>query len=55
MDGIFQLDLITQRVLSAHIKNLTDELARALAENEVQRKRIAELEAPPPAETKADA
>lgn len=52
MDGINQLDLITQRVLSLQVKTLTDELAQAMAEIQQTRKRIAELEAPP-AETKA--
>jgi hypothetical protein len=51
MDGINQLDLITQRVLSLHVKNLSDELDRAQAEIEQAKKRIAELEAPPPAKT----
>lgn len=52
MDGINQLDLITQRVLSLQVKTLTDELGQATAELEQARKRIAELEtptkAPPP-------
>lgn len=55
MDGINQLDLITQRVLSLQVKNLTDELGRAQDEIDQARKRIAELEAPPADETKAAA
>lgn len=52
MDGINQLDLITQRVLSLQVKNLTDELGQAQAEIEQAHKRIAELEeAPSPAKT----
>lgn len=45
MDGINQLDLITQRVLSLQVKTLTDELGKAMAELEQAQKRIAELEA----------
>ena len=54
MDGINQLDLITQRVLSLHAKNLEDQLQGKMAELEAAQKRIAELEAPPPAETKGE-
>ncbi|TIV83788.1 MAG: hypothetical protein E5V64_06380 [Mesorhizobium sp.] len=61
MDGINQLDLVTQRVLSLQVKTLTEELGQAMAEREQAlaeldqaKKRIAELE-PPPAETKVDA
>jgi cell division protein FtsB len=53
MDGINQLDLITQRVLSLQVKNLTEELGQAQAELDQAKKRIAELEAPP-AEPKAE-
>ncbi|WP_191126154.1 hypothetical protein [Mesorhizobium sp. B2-1-2] len=52
MDGINQLDLITQRVLSLHAKTLEDQLQRVLTELEQAQKRIAELEAPP--ETKGE-
>ena len=55
MDGINQLDLITQRVLSLQVKTLTEELAQAQGELEQAKRRIAELEAPPADETKADA
>ncbi|MER9912794.1 hypothetical protein NKJ71_19400 [Mesorhizobium sp. M0050] len=62
MNGINLIDLITQRVLSIHIKTITEELWRAQAELELERvrleearHRIAELEAPPPAEIKVDA
>jgi hypothetical protein len=51
MDGINGLDLIALRVLSLQVKTLTDELGRAQAEIEQAMKRIAELEAPPPAKT----
>ncbi|TIU70884.1 MAG: hypothetical protein E5W25_05800 [Mesorhizobium sp.] len=54
MDGINQLDLITQRVLSLQVKTLTDELGQALAELEQANKRIAELETPPKAPLPAD-
>ncbi|ESZ60645.1 hypothetical protein NL532_24040 [Mesorhizobium sp. C120A] len=54
MDGINQLDLITQRVLAIHVRSLTEELARAQAEVEQGQvrleealARIAKLEAPP--------
>lgn len=55
MDGINQLDLITQRVLSLHAKNLEGQLQRTVTALEAAQKRIAELEAPSPDETKADA
>jgi hypothetical protein len=51
MDGINQLDLITQRVLSLQVKTLTEELGNAQAELDQAKMRIAELEAPPEAKT----
>lgn len=53
MDGINQLDLITQRVLSLQVKNLTEELGQAQAALDEAKKRIAKLEAPP-AETQSE-
>lgn len=55
MDGINQFDLITQRVLALHAKNMEEELQRTLTALEVAQKRILELEAPPPVETSKDA
>ncbi len=51
MDGINQLDLITQRILSLHAKTLEDQLRSALTELAQAQQRIIELEMPPAAET----
>lgn len=59
MDGINQLDLITQRTLAQHVKNIEEQLYSTLTALEQAQKRIAELETPPKAplddETKIDA
>lgn len=52
---INQLDLITQRAVALHVKSLEEQLYGALTALDAAQKRIAELEAPPPDETKADA
>jgi hypothetical protein len=47
MPDMNEFDLITQRVLALHVRNVEEQLRLTTAELEQAKERIAELEAPP--------